>query len=214
MAEPETPLKHPWLWTLFCVVLLSIPVASWLLARHHHHALTKYGHVPAFALTDQNNQPIGLADLDGKVWVADFIFTSCSEACPRLTERMAGLQRYLVNRGEDGRTRLVSISVDPERDTPARLRAFAKGYQADPRVWHFLTGPYKEIQDAVVHGFKQAMEKDPDKTAADGFTIVHGTKMVLIDASGEIRGFYDSTEPLQMEKLRLDLSQLLAAGGT
>lgn len=214
MTQPETPLKHPWLWGAFCALLFSIPVAAWLAARHHGHNLPRYGQVPAFALTDQNGQPYGLADLQGKVWVADFIFTSCTEACPRLTQHMEGLQRYLVNRGKDGRTRLVSFSVNPDQDTPARLKTFATGFDADPALWHFLTGPYQEIEDAVVHGFKEAMDREKDDKAKDGFSIVHGTHLVLVDADGTIRGYYDSTSDLALGKLRQDLSLLLERGGT
>jgi protein SCO1/2 len=206
-------MRRPWLWTVFAVTLLSIPVVATLVARAQRGALPQYGRVPAFTLTDQTGQPLSSRELDGKVWVADFVFTSCSEVCPRLTSEMAKLQRYLVNRGADGRTRLVSISVDPARDTVERLAAYAAGFQADPRVWKFATGPAQQIEDAVVRGFKMGISREPDDGSADGFAIVHGTRFVLVDGAGQIRGYYDAGDALQMERLRLDLSSLLARGG-
>jgi protein SCO1/2 len=204
-------MRRPWLWSVFCVTLLSIPVVATLAARAQRGDLPHLGQVPAFALVDQAGQPFAAGELDGKVWVADFVFTSCAEICPRLTGEMAKLQRYLINRGADGRARLVSVSVDPERDTPERLAAYAKGFQADPRVWKFLTGPSKQIEEAVVRGFKMGLEKEPE---GDSFSILHGTKFVLVDARGAIRGYYDSNEPMQMEKLRIDLQSLLERGGS
>jgi cytochrome oxidase Cu insertion factor (SCO1/SenC/PrrC family) len=198
--------------SVFGVTLLSVPVVATLAARAHRGSLPRLGEVPAFALTDQAGQPLLTRDLDGKVWVADFIFTSCSQVCPRLTGEMAKLQRYLINRGADGRVRLVSITVDPERDTPERLAAYAAGFQADARVWKFATGPMHEVEDAVVRGFKMGMEKERDES--DGFAIVHGTRLVLVDGKRAIRGYYDAADAMQMEKLRVDLQLLLERGGT
>jgi protein SCO1 len=201
-------MKRPWLWTVFAVTLLTIPAVATIVARAQRHKLPSYGTVPAFQLTDQTGQPFGARDLAGKVWVADFVFTRCSQICPRLTEEMSKLQRYLTNRGTDARTHLVSISVDPERDTPEVLAGYAKGFDAKPGFWKFLTGPAKEVEDAVVKGFKQGMEKEPD------FSILHGSKFVLVDAKGTIRGFFDSTDPVQMAVLREAISNLLAQGGS
>ncbi len=206
-------IKRPWLWTVFAVTLLTIPAAATLVARAHRRQLPSYGAVPTFNLTDQDGAPFQSRALEGKVWVADFVFTSCSEACPRLTEAMAQLQRYLTNRGADARTRLVSFSVDPDRDTPARLKAYATGFLANPALWTFLTGPAQDIQDAVVKGFKQGLEKEKSTENADGFTILHGTKLVLVDGKGQIRGFYDATDGVSMARLREDLAELLEHGG-
>jgi protein SCO1/2 len=207
-------LKRPLLWIAFAVCALAVPVGATLLRRAHGHVqLPSYGQVPDFALVDQDGRAFTTADLRGKVVVADFVFTSCSSACPRLTQEMANLSRHLVNRGADGRTKLISISVDPERDTPERLKAYAAGFNADPRLWSFLTGPADRIRDAVVGGFKQGLEKEKDSTEKDGFTILHGTKMVLLDGKGTMRGFYDANEPDSMAQLRGAIAQLLERGG-
>jgi protein SCO1 len=209
----DRTLKHPWLWSAFGVLLLSIPVAATLAARAHKGP-AKFGHVPAFALTDQTGARLTERDLEGKVWVASFVYTSCSQVCPKLTGEVAKLQRYLQNRGQDGVTRLVSISVDPERDTVDRLAAYAAGFHADARVWKFATGPVRDVEDAVVRGFKTAMSKEPDDASADGFSILHSSRLVLVDGRGQIRGYYDSEDGFQMARLREDIVTLLERGGS
>ena len=170
--------------------------------------LPRYGEVPAFALTDAAGQPFGPAQLDGHVWVADFIFTTCPSVCPRMTEDMSKLQTWLTNRALDGRVRLVSISVDPARDTPARLAAYAQQFHARPATWTFATGSQQAIEDAVVRGFKIAVNREKDDSQ-DAFAIVHGTKFVLVDGKRQIRGYYDSNDAASLAKLRDDLSALV-----
>jgi len=169
--------------------------------------LPRYGEVPAFQLTDEAGRPFGTAELDGHLWVADFIFTTCPEVCPRMTEDMGRLQTWLTNRALDGRVRLVSVSVDPARDTPAKLRAYAEQFHARPGTWTFATGSQQAIEDAVVHGFKIAVSREKDDTE-DGFAIVHGTKFVLVDGRRQIRGYYDSNDGASMAKLRDDVAAL------
>jgi protein SCO1/2 len=176
--------------------------------------LPTFGPVPAFTLDDQDGKPFDSRALAGKVWVADFVFTSCSEICPRMTQEMQRLQQHLLNRGLDRNVRLVSISVDPERDTPERLRGYAEGFAARREVWSFLTGDQKKIEDAVVNGFKQSMEKEVSDGGPDAFTILHGTRFVLVDARGIIRGYYDPTESDARELLRKHIAQLVERGGS
>jgi protein SCO1/2 len=201
--------RRSWLWSAFAVTLLAIPVAATLGARVERHPLPHLGQVPEFALVDQTGRPLRRADLDGQPWVADFVFTSCAEVCPRLTAEMANLQRYLQNRG--ARVHLVSITVDPERDTVERLAAYAAGFAADPTLWKFATGPADAVKDAVVRGFKVGIEREPN---GDDFTILHGTRFVLIDGQGAIRGYYDAAEGRQMAALRADLERLAGRGGS
>lgn len=203
-------MSRSWLWSLFAVVLLGIPAAAALLGRPR--GLPRYGQVPAFTLTDQTGQPLSDRDLRGKLWVADFIFTHCPQACPRLTGEMAKLQPYLRNRAAAGRVRLVSITVDPVNDTPERLAVYAAGFQADPALWKFLTGPAQAIEAAVERGFKVGMGREPD--GQGGFNILHGTRLVLVDVRGTIRGYYDIDDALEMKRLRADLGTLLERGGS
>ena len=189
------------------VVLVAVSTAAIAMLRRQV-ALPRYGRVPAFALADGAGLPFGTAQLDGHVWVADFIFTTCPEVCPRMTEEMSRLQTWLVNRGLDGSVRLVSVSVDPERDTPQKLRAYANQFHARPGTWTFVTGSQQAIEDAVVRGFKIAVSREKDDSQ-DGFAIVHGTKFVLVDGERDIRGYYDANEPASMAKLRDDAQALV-----
>jgi len=163
--------------------------------------LPQLGVLPEFNLVNQDNKPIRLKDYQGKIWVANFIFTSCAGTCPLLTQRMKKVQRALRQMDQQKGTlpvRIVSFSVDPERDTPERLADYAKGHGADKQYWAFLTGPVDAITDTIVKGFKISMGKVPlegkdDKVnPGEKFDVVHGEKFVLIDEKGQIRGYYDS----------------------
>jgi len=188
-------------------VVAAASTAALAMLRTGVRELPRYGEVPAFALTDEAGKPFGTAQLDGRIWVADFIFTTCPAVCPRMSEDMSRLQTWLVNRALDGRVHLVSVSVDPARDTPDKLRAYAAQYHARPATWTFATGSQQAIEDAVVHGFKIAVSREKDDSE-DSFAIVHGTKFVLVDAKRQIRGYYDSSDAASMAKLRDDAAAL------
>ena len=196
IATPPGRLKLAPQWLLFAGLALAIPLAPILLTRAAPR-LPELGELPAFALTDQLGRPFGRGDLRGKVWVADFVFTSCSDACPRLTQRMKTLQDRLDPAGRIG---LLSISVDPERDTPQKLRDYGAAFGARDDLWRFLTGSPTEVERTVVKGFRIAMAKVPlpkdavpaseDDLRAQAFDIMHGDRLVLVDAGGRIRGYY------------------------
>jgi len=191
------------------VVVLGSTAAVAML-RGRTRDLPRYGAVPAFALQDAAGQPFGPAQVDGHVWVADFIFTTCPEVCPRMSEDMSRLQSWLVDRSLADRVRLVSVSIDPAHDTPEKLRAYAHQFHARPGTWTFATGSQQAIEDAVVHGFKIAVsrEKDDSLSNSDGFAIVHGTKFVLVDGKRQIRGYYDPSDAASASQLRDDLAAL------
>src|SRR5207237_7654617 len=115
-----------------------------------NRALDSYGAVPSFQLVNQNGQPFGSAQLAGRVWIADFIFTSCPGPCPMISSRMSELQKPLSNTD----VLLVSFSVDPEKDTPEVLRGYAERLHAQPDRWDFLTGPKPARYDLSVNAFK------------------------------------------------------------
>jgi cytochrome oxidase Cu insertion factor (SCO1/SenC/PrrC family) len=163
--------------------------------------------VPAFALTDQNNQPITDRTLRGKPWVAAFIFTHCAGPCPMMSANMVKLQK----RVSSPNLRLVSFTVDPTRDTPEVLKQYASNLGADESRWSFVTGTDQQMQD-VARGMLMtavpATESDP---------IIHSTKFLLVDAEGGVRGVYDS-DPAGMDKLADDAAKLAgeptSAGGS
>lgn len=164
-----------------------------------------FGHVPAFSLIDQAGKAATLADWSDRAWVADFMFTSCPDVCPVLSARMAALAgKYATN----DRVRFVSISVDPVGDTPEKLAAYAARFGADASRWRFLTGENGAIKTLVVDGFKQLLQDAP-ATATEPATVLHGSRFVLVDGKGEIRGFPDPNTPGEVEA---QLDVLLAVG--
>lgn len=160
------------------------------------------GAVPDFSLTERSGSTVRLADLAGKVWVADFIFTSCGGPCPMLSRRMASVQKSTAGRE---RVQLVSFSVDPLRDTPEVLRAYAERYAADAQRWWFLTGSRDALMALVRDGFHLATDV-PEVVAND---VLHSTRLVLVDPRGQIRGYYDGTEEAEAARLLADIDRLL-----
>jgi protein SCO1 len=192
------------------VILILIPIVTLLLLlwlRHievaalQQRTVSSYGTVPAFQLVNQNGQSFGSAQLAGKIWIADFIYTTCPGPCPMISSRMSELQRPL----EKTDVHLVSFSVDPEKDTPRVLQSYAEKLQADPARWDFLTGPKSAIYKLSHDGFKLAVS---DGSEEQGIP-VHSTRMVLVDRRGEIRGYYDTTEADAVTKLLADTNHLL-----
>lgn len=164
--------------------------------------LPVWGELPSFALVDQNAQAFGSADLEGVVWVADFVFTSCPSRCPLLTRAMSRIQTEIRTQGWDD-VRLVSISVDPDTDTPQVLAEYAKKHGADPELWHFLTGPREQVWNLSVEGFKLPVAEAAEPGI--GGPILHSNKFVLADRRGQIRGYYDAMDSEQWTKLIDDL---------
>lgn len=151
-----------------------------------------YHRVPAFSLTDQHGRTFGSRDLEGRIWVANFIFTHCPTRCENLTQRMGEVQKRMGYAGDS--VHLVSFSVDPENDTPSALAAYADKHKAGPR-WHFLTGELGAVKKAVVDGFKLPMEPNEEAdTDGELMSITHGTRFVLVDAKGYIRGYYEADD--------------------
>lgn len=165
------------------------------------------GQVPAFGFSNQDGQRVEAASLRGSVWVAAFMFTRCPTICPRITRRMRALQQ----RATQSRValRLISISVDPENDTPEVLRDYARKYGADTRTWSFLTGDFTTIQKVAVDGFKLALEGRPDAGAPD-HGILHGSHLVLVDRELRIRGYYRTDDDEAMAALLADATALSA----
>lgn len=201
----------PAFWVVLLSALFAWPMA-WSLATPLPPPLPVLAEVPPFLLTDQDGRPFGSGDLAGRVWVASFVFTRCHGACPSITRAVARLQ---------GRTRhlepafhLVTFTVDPAYDTPARLAAYAKSARASPRLWTFLTGPDVEVRRAVVEGLRVTMGGTPGP--GDDDQVLHGTTLVLVDGKGRIRGFYDPESPGAEDRLVRDAGLLVnrGAGGT
>ena len=144
--------------------------------------------VGAFKLTDSTGKTVTDADLKGKVWVASFIFTNCSGPCPHVSATMAKLRGEMPSPDD---LLFVSFTVDPERDTPAKLQEYAKNFNAKPDRWLFLTGPEKDVHELLTKRFKQAVEKNTAKDVKPGEEIFHSSRLAVVDRKGVIRGVFD-----------------------
>lgn len=158
--------------------------------------------VEDFTYTDHTNSEFGMSDLEGNVWVADFIFTNCETVCPPMTANMSQLQDKLAN--EDVNVEFVSFSVDPERDTPEELVTFSEKFDADLSNWHFLTGySGDEIQEFAQNSFQTLALPDPN---SDQFT--HGTSFYLVNKDGVVVKKYSGDSNVPYEEIVSDVKAL------
>ncbi len=168
------------------------------------HGLNQYGIVPDFSFTERNGSAMGLAQLRGKIWIADFIYTTCTDTCPLQTATMAKLQAEFAAKPD---IQLVSFTVDPERDTPQALTLYANKYQADAKRWYFLTGERDRIFRLILEGFHLAVASMPNNGDPSGM-IPHSPRFVLVDKEARIRGYYDSRESAALVRLKNDIDSL------
>ncbi len=197
------------LWTVLAVALLGIGIYSlndWMRSQEitkPSRILPTIGTVPEFTLTNLDNKPFGSGNLKGSIYVVDLIFTHCAGTCPMMTSQMASLQHSITKTPD---VKLVSISVDPNNDTPEVMAEYAKRYNADTKNWYFLTGPISTIYTVAKNGFKLTL----DSVGGDyNNPIVHSERFVLVDKKGNIRGFYTGTEDESKAKVLADIGDLL-----
>jgi protein SCO1/2 len=148
------------------------------------------GEVPPFTLVAENGEPFDSRALDGRVWVADFFFTTCTGPCPMMSANMRRLQDLTAS--EFPEVRFVSFTVDPARDTPPVLADYARRYKRDPRRWFFLTGDRAALHEVGFNGFKLQ--------SIDGSTN-HSTRFVLLDRQRRIRAYYVTGEDGFLDKI-------------
>ena len=159
--------------------------------------LPEIGNVPQFEFTNSDGNIVTLDNLKGKVWVADFIFTTCTMACPMMTGNMNIVHKKFK---KNDNVRLVSISVYPEFDTPEVLKNYASQYDADTEKWLFLTGKEDAVKDIIRDGFKIGDYED---------IIFHSEKFALVDKKGIIRAYYNGMKSEDMKQLKKDINALL-----
>jgi len=188
--------RSPYVWG-FLIGIVTLTLIRPLL-RHIPEPPPVIGRVPEFTLVDSGGQSFGSKELRGQVYIASFFFTSCRSICPAIMRGMTKLQDGFNERGIKG-VRLVSITVDPEHDTPEVLRAYAKELGADPARWTFLTGDPATIRTVVVDDFKTPLE-EASGAPPEPLDIAHTGKVVLVDASGGIRGYY-ATDDLGLDEV-------------
>lgn len=204
---------------LISILLLAL-IGYRSLSQQRVQALEAFGEAPSFILTDHLERQVNSDELRGKVILANFIYTSCRESCPLLSVRMQAVQQRLREEGLLGNgVQLLSFTVDPERDTPAVLRAYAERHQADPNAWRFLTGPKDVMIPLLTEGFHLGTQSIPLPTASshrhdDGeehdhsYDVMHSNRFVLIDRQWRVRAYYDGLD-LTPEQVVHDVRQLL-----
>ncbi len=158
--------------------------------------LPNYGKVPNFTMTDSNGHRFDRKMMSRAVWVVDFVYTNCPAACPRMTSKMHNIAEKLQGQDNVG---LLSISVDPARDTPAVLTQFAERYGGATSQWHFLTGT-----SPTVHLLAYTTFHVGDLIG----NMEHSTEFILVDKHGIIRGYYSSFDADEMRKLMKDVDAL------
>ena len=179
-------------------------------AADRNDKLPVFGQVPDFSLIRENGEKISNADLQGKIWIANFIFTHCSGICPLMSASMSSLTGQL---GPEPSLRFVSFSVDPERDTPAVLSRYARRFKAPADRWFFLTGDKAQIYRlSNQHFHLGAAEIAPEEREALDQSVRHSAKFVLVDRQGQIRGYYDSDGQNAGAKIIQDTRLLLGGG--
>jgi protein SCO1 len=166
-----------------------------------------YGHkIGAFSFTDQTGKTIGLKDVEGKVFVAEYFFSTCGTICPRMTEQM---ERVHYKFKHNKQVKILSFTVDPETDSVAQLAQYAKQHNADPRQWHFLTGEKEALYKVARKSFfvlKPAAVRNQGDVGSD---FIHTNNFVLVDRALQIRGYYDGTDPKDVDRMMRDMERLL-----
>ncbi len=184
-----------WFWVLVISSVLVLPVGR-ALFRRLPPALPVIGAVPPFSLLDQSGAPFGSRDLEGRAWLAAPLSTTSPES-DRVGEELRLIQHRAHHLGAD--FRVVSITTDPERDSPPDLAAFVEQHHGSPRMWTFVTGDPRE----VAHVLAQLPALPGESRSA----------FVLVDAHGRARSIYDPLDPATVERVLLDLSLMVNRGG-
>ena len=182
---------------IYVAVAIFLAITYFFKNTNQEDSLPVIGGIPDFEFIDSEGRDVGLSTLKGKVWVADFIFTTCTMACPIMTGNMNIIHKK-YKKNDD--IRLVSISVYPEYDTPEVLKKYASQYEANTDTWHFLTGNESTVKEVIKDGFKIGDYED---------IIFHSEKFALVDRNGMIRAYYNGMKSEDMKKLKKDINNLL-----
>jgi protein SCO1/2 len=238
-------MRRPWLWGGLFIVCVTLTgglavwpsLGGWLGSKFGKVAVDQgqgaleslaiYGRVPDFALVERSGRQITRADLLGKVWIVNFFYTECPDVCPLESTHMARLQHELAQAPD---VRLVSISVDPEHDTPEVLAEYASRYGADPERWLLLTGPREAIHQLAIHGFHLGIVEGHEHAGWSGGIgwgwpgpvsvwahdsdnprrqVIHSDRFVLVDRRAQIRGYYHGTDWPSLDRLQQNVKIVL-----
>ena len=189
----------------FFIILLattSVVLFFYLTLVFYRQAVQKprlpvLGQVKDFTLYNSDGKEFSSKQLKGRVWIADFFFTTCSDICPMMTKHLSSIHQSLKI---EKNITLVSFTVNPEHDTPEVLKTYAEKLKADTRKWFFLTGGRDQITDIAVKSFKLGAVDEP---------VFHSSYFTLVDRYGLIRGYYDGVKQENLAHLLKDAAALL-----
>lgn len=205
-AMPAARPLRPWLvLALLAAAAACLAIVLTVLTRPKPARLPNLGTLAPFELTQASGDRFTGRDLAGRPHLIQFVFSRCPGPCLGLSQQFREFQDRTAGKTDIG---LVSVTVDPEHDTPAVLREHAARLGADPRRWTFVTGPKDKLYELIRSGFKvSAMENDdPNAPLAEQF--IHTTKVVLLDRHGTVRGYYDGLDPAAYDQILEDLQRL------
>jgi cytochrome oxidase Cu insertion factor (SCO1/SenC/PrrC family) len=188
--------------TLLLAVVLSLPGCN---TGNLAGGIEDLGGIEDFTLTERSGRSVRRGDLLGKVWISSFFFTHCNGPCPQISGTMARLQKEFAD--QEG-VLLVSVSVDPERDTPEVLREYAERFRASADRWLFLTGPKDDVYRLIQKSFLLAVAPDKDDQ------VTHSSRLALVDKHGRLRGFFDGRQVDEEGKPVNELPRLKQAVAT
>lgn len=212
-SQKPSPLLHFALWSILGLAVVGFVFGYFysglrdgMKNLEHEEALPVNSTVPPFTLTERADRPFSLNDLKGHIWVADFIFTSCPSACGTMSNRMRELQNALRKTPE---VKLVSFTVDPEKDTPEVLRRYADRFMASPDQWFFLTGPASTIYDVAHKGFLLGFQQTEGEDAIKFGKYTHSTRFALVDGQGRVRAYHDGLDDKVIDNVLADIGNLM-----
>lgn len=156
-----------------------------------------------FTLTERSGKQVTKQDLLGEPWVVGFVFTRCAGPCPKVTSQMKTLEGQIGDQAK-----LVTMTVDPDYDTPEILTRYAGAFDASEDRWLFLTGDKETMYRYIEKHFRMPVQEMQGKDRKPGFEVLHTTNLLLVDAKGVVRGKYNALMPEEMAKLKLDLKKL------
>jgi len=163
---------------------------------------TVFQKIPDFRFVSQEGRTVTQADFENDVYVANFFFASCQDVCKKMSAQMVRVNEAFR---DNPQVKLVSYTVDPERDSVAVLKQYAEMYQADPAKWLFLTGPKKELYTLAQNGYKVSAMQAPGKVP----DFIHSEKLILVDKEKYVRGIYDGTNSQDVDRLITEITVLL-----
>jgi protein SCO1/2 len=184
------------------VLLCGIAAILFQLAYKKSPPLQQYKTVPDFQLTERSGRIVSLADLKGRVWLANFFYASCQGPCPVINGRLGNLQAAALKNGD---VRFVSFTTQPDTDTPEVLRRYAGRFHASDK-WLFLTGDKEQLFDLANKGF---LLTAVEQTGSRENPVIHSIKLALVDKAGNIRAYYDGSDETNTPRILHDIDRLL-----